>query len=122
MNVIAVSVRQAKGNAKRLCLSATACLRSTSVLASAANCDISPNDICLSSLELESLLAPLSILGSSTSLTVDLANNAVDCEDVEPPCALGVEAGCPPYFIDTPLKSCASRANDSPDSILNCPR
>src|SRR6266542_826033 len=112
-NVIAVSVRQAKGKANRLCISATACLRSLSVFASAANSDISCKDIRMSFPEPESLPSSSAVFGL-TNLTIDLANSAADCEDEE--------ALCTWYSSDTPLKSCASRANDWPDSILNCPR
>src|SRR4029434_11041310 len=113
-NVIAVSVRQAKGKANRLCFSASACLRSLSVFASAAKSDISCKDIRLSFPESESFPSSSAVFGLFTNLTIDLANSTADCEDVE---ALG-----PWYTSDTPLKSCASRANDWPDSILNCPR
>src|SRR5215467_4042577 len=112
MNVIAVSVRQAKGKASRRCISATACLCSLSVLASAANFDISRKDIRLSLPTPESLSASSVVFGgASTNLTVDLANSAVHCEDGGTSCELAVE-DCPPYSSDTPLRSCASRAND----------
>src|SRR5215475_10167387 len=115
MNVIAVSVRQAKGKANRLCVSAAACLRSLSVPASAANFDISRKDIRWR-LSLPKSLSTLStVFWLSTSLTVDLANAAADCEgveDVEVSCAATVEPCCPPYSSDTPLKSCASSSND----------
>src|SRR5262245_39794517 len=113
-NVIAVSVRQAKGKANRLCISATACLRSLSVFASAANSDNSRKDIRMSLLESESLATSSAVFELSTNLTIDLANSAADCEDRV--------ADCPWYCNDTQLKSCASRANVWPDSILNCPR
>src|SRR5262249_14419102 len=108
-NVIAVSVRQAKGKANRLCISATACLRSLSVFPSAANSDNSCKDIRMRLPEPESLASSSAVFGLSINLTSDLANSAADCEDRV--------ADCPWYSNDTPLKSCASRANDWPDSI-----
>src|SRR5262249_40464741 len=113
MNVIAVSVRQAKGKASRRCISATACLRSLSVLACAANSEICCKDIRLKLPGPESLSAPSVVFGLSTNLTVDLANSTADCEDGGMSCALAVEA-CPLYShtSDTPLRSCASKAND----------
>src|SRR5262249_18699106 len=112
MNVIAVSVRQAKGMANRLCVSAAACLRSLSVSASAANFDIFRKDI-RGSLSLPASLLTLStVFWLSTSLTIDLPNAAADCEDGEVSCAPTAEPGCPPYTSDTPLKSCASSSND----------
>src|SRR5687767_11741653 len=107
MNVIAVRVRQAKGKANRLCLSAKACLFSLSVLAAAANSDISCKDIRLSLAESESLSAPSAIFELSTSLTINLANCADDCEDGV--VVWELVAACPWYSSDTPLKSCASR-------------
>src|SRR5215470_2324941 len=64
--------------------------------------------------EPESLASSSAGFGLSTNLMIDLAKSAVDCEDGE--------SVCPWYRSDTPLKSCASRDNDWPDSILNCPR
>src|SRR5215510_8184692 len=116
MNVIAVSVRQAKGKANRLCISATACLRSLSVFASAANSDISCKDIRLRFPGPESLATSSTVFELYTNLTMDLANSAADCEDGE--------VDCPWYTSDTPLKSCASRPNDWPASFCrrNTPR
>src|SRR5262249_20527463 len=85
-NVIAVSVRQAKGKANRLCVSATACLRSLSVLASFANSDNSCKDIRLRLTEPESLASSSAVFWLSTNLTIDLANSAADCEDGEELC------------------------------------
>src|SRR5919106_711731 len=104
MNVIAVSVRQAKGKANRLCISARACLFSLSVLAAAANSDISRKGIRLSLPTPESLSATSAIFELSTNLTIDLANIAADCEDGGVTWELMIEAACPWYSSDTPLK------------------
>src|SRR5262245_54108578 len=125
MNVIAVNVRQAKGKANRLCISAIACLRSLSALASAANFDISCKDIDWRLPEPESLSILSSVFWLSANLIIDLSNTAVYCEDGGEPCALAPDATSPPYTSDTPLRSWASNAigaDDWPDSILNCPR